>query len=66
MGLMNNEGGDTNFQVGELVLVRDGPFAGFRGTVVEVRRQVLHLEVLVFGLPTTIEVALASVDRVAA
>jgi transcription antitermination factor NusG len=62
---MNNGRGDTDFQVGEIVLVRDGPFAGFSGTVVEVRRQVLHLDVSVFGLPTRIEVAVANVDRAA-
>jgi transcription antitermination factor NusG len=52
--------------VGEIVLVRDGPYVGFRGTVVEVRSQVLHLDVSVFGLPTRIEVAFASVDRAVA
>jgi transcription antitermination factor NusG len=60
---MNNGGKDTDFQVGEVVLVRHGPYAGFRGTVVEVRPQVLHLDVAVFGLPTRIEVAFANVDR---
>ena len=63
---MKNGGNDTEFQVGEIVLVRDGPYAGFRGTVVEVRPQVLHLEVSVFGLPTRIELAVASVDRAVA
>jgi len=60
---MNDGGKETDFHVGEIVLVRDGPYAGFRGTVVEVRPQVLHLDVSVFGLPTRIEVALVSVDR---
>jgi len=50
-----------DFRVGEIVLVKDGPYAGFKGTVVEVRPQVLHLEVSVFGLPRKIEVAFASV-----
>jgi transcription antitermination factor NusG len=63
---MKNGGNDKDFQVGEILLVRDGPYAGFRGTVVEVRPQVLHLDVSVFGLPTRIEVACASVDRVVA
>lgn len=63
---MHNGGKDTDFLVGEIVLVKDGPFAGFRGTVVEVRPQVLHLDVSVFGLPTRIEVALGSVERAAA
>jgi transcriptional antiterminator NusG len=63
---MNDRGKDTDFQVGEIVLVTDGPFAGFKGTVVEVRPKVLHLNVSVFGLPTTIEVAFASVDKAAA
>jgi transcription antitermination factor NusG len=63
---MKNGGNDSDFQVGEIVLVRDGPYAGFRGTVVEVRPQVLHLNVSVFGLPTRIQVAFASVDRVVA
>ena len=62
---MNNGGKDTDFQIGEIVLVRDGPFAGFRGTVVEVRSQVLHLDVSVFGLPTRIEVAFANERGVA-
>ncbi len=48
---MNNGGKDTDIQVGEIVLVRDGPFAGFRGTVVEVRPQVLHLDVSVWARP---------------
>lgn len=65
-GAMNNGDKDTDFQVGEVVLVRDGPYAGFRGTVVEVRPQVLHIDVSVFGLPTRIEVAFASVDRAVA
>ena len=63
---MNIGGKDTDFQVGEIVLIRDGPFAGFRGTVVEVRPEVLHLDVSVFGLPRRIEVPLASVDRAVA
>ena len=63
---MNTGGNDTDFQLGEIVLVKDGPYAGFRGTVVEVRPQVLHLDVAVFGLPTRIEVAFASVDRAVA
>ena len=63
---MNDGGKDTDFHVGEIVLVTDGPYSGFRGTVVEVRPQVLHIDVSVFGLPTRIEVAFASVDRVVA
>ena len=63
---MDNRGKDTALKVGEVVIVRDGPYAGFRGTVVEVRPQVVHLNVSVFGLPTTIAVAFASVDRAAA
>jgi transcription antitermination factor NusG len=63
---MNDGGKDTDFQVGEIVLVRNGPYAGFRGTVVEVRPQVLHLDVSVFGLPTRIEVVFANVDRAVA
>jgi transcription antitermination factor NusG len=60
---MNNGGKDNDFQVGEIVLVKDGPYAGFRGTVAEVRPHVLHLDVSVFGLPTRIEVTFANVDR---
>ena len=63
---MNNGGKHKDFQVGEILLVGDGPYAGFRGTVVEVRQNVLHLDVSVFGLPTRVEVALASVDRAVA
>ena len=59
---MNGEGKGAEFEVGGMVLVAEGPFAGFRGIVVEVRPQVLHLEVSVFGLPTRIEVALSSVE----
>ena len=63
---MNNGGKHKDFQVGEIVLVSDGPYAGFRGTVVEVRQNVLHLDVSVFGLPTRVEVAFVSVDKAVA
>lgn len=63
---MNDGGKEAEFQVGEIVVVKDGPYAGFRGTVVEVRPQVLHLDVSVFGLPTRIEAAFVSVDRAVA
>ena len=63
---MNEGGKDTDFHMGEIVLVRNSPYAGFRITVVEVRPQVLHLDVSVFRLPTRIEVVFASVDRAVA
>jgi len=55
-----------DFRVGEIVLVKDGPYAGFTGTVAEVHPQVLHLDVSVFGLPTRIAVGFASVDKAVA
>lgn len=65
---MNDRTKETEFQKGESVLVKEGPFAGFKGVVIEVRalQRLLHLEVSVFGLATRIEVTFAQVEQGAA
>jgi transcription termination/antitermination protein NusG len=65
---MSDGSKETEFQKGEFVLVKEGPYAGFKGVVVEVRalQRLLHLEVSVFGLATKIEVRFAQVEQGAA
>jgi len=53
---------------GQLVRVIDGPFAGFRGEVTEVRqtdrRQIAKVAVLVFGRVTPMDLALGQIELV--
>jgi len=71
MLVLNN--GDTDsepsykiqFNSGEEVRINDGPFEGFNGGVknIDYDKNILTLEVQVFGRPTTIDVDFSSVNK---
>jgi len=53
------------FEVGESVLVIDGPFANFAGTIEEVKtdKQKVKVVVSMFGRPTPVELDFAQVEK---
>lgn len=56
----------ANFSLGEDVLVTDGPFNNFNGTVEEINEEKGKVKVLVsiFGRPTPVELDFAQVEKV--
>ncbi len=57
---------DISYEKGEMVLVKDGPFAGFKAVIDEVKDGKEKLEVLVniFGRSTPVEVSFSQVEKV--
>ena len=55
----------VRFQVGEAVMVIDGPFSNFNGTVEEINQEKGKVKVLVsiFGRPTPVELDFVQVDK---
>jgi transcriptional antiterminator NusG len=57
--------GPVLFDVGEIVSVREGPFASFRGTVKEVDegRGLLRLAALMYGRTAPVELEFGQVEK---
>ncbi len=55
----------VNFQIGESVMVVDGPFSNFNGTVEDINQEKGKVKVLVsiFGRPTPVELDFVQVDK---
>lgn len=62
---MSNPEADISFSEGEAVLVIDGPFKGFSGTVEEVNQERARVKVSVsiFGRPTPVELDFSEVHK---
>jgi len=62
---MANPEADISFSEGEAVLVIDGPFKGFSGTVEEVNQEKARIKVSVsiFGRPTPVELDFSEVHK---
>ena len=56
----------NRFNVGDQVEIVDGPFTGFKGTVLEIdmERGFLKVEILVFARPTPMEMEFWQVEKV--
>ena len=71
IGNQMQEGGDkprpkVQWQVGELVRVKDGPFTDFNGAVEEVNyeKSKVRVSVTIFGRATPVELDFAQVEKV--
>lgn len=66
MGMVTREVVDLDVEVGQIVKIIAGPFAGMEGTVVSVdaEKQTLEATVEVFGRETPTELDFADVDTV--
>jgi len=61
-----NPQAQITFSEGETVLVIDGPFKNFNGTVEEVNQEKgrVHVSVSIFGRPTLVDLDFSQVHRV--
>ena len=56
---------DVNFELGETVRVKEGPFANFTGTIEEIEKDKSKLKVLVnmFGRDTPVELDFTQIEK---
>jgi transcriptional antiterminator NusG len=56
---------DINFEVGDTVRVKEGPFANFTGTIEEIEKEKSKLKVLVnmFGRDTPVELDFSQIEK---
>ncbi|AIE58628.1 transcription termination/antitermination protein NusG [Bacillus methanolicus] len=56
---------DINFEIGETVRVKEGPFANFTGTIEEIDKDKAKIKVLVnmFGRDTPVELDFSQIDK---
>lgn len=64
-GLAEKPKAKANFSIGEQVMVVDGPFSNFNGTVEDINEEKAKVKVLVsiFGRPTPVELDFVQVEK---
>ncbi|APB37873.1 MAG: transcription termination/antitermination protein NusG [Weizmannia coagulans] len=63
---MEEKRADVNFEIGETVTVKEGPFANFAGKIVEMDRDKGRAKVMVnmFGRDTPVELVFEQIDKI--
>jgi transcriptional antiterminator NusG len=57
---------DVNFELGEMVQVKEGPFANFTGSIEEIDKDKSKVKVLVnmFGRDTPVELEFTQIEKI--
>jgi transcriptional antiterminator NusG len=59
----HNESKRLSYQVGEEVIVIDGPFNTFNGKISEIHGEKVSLEIKIFGRNTNVELTLSQIEK---
>jgi transcriptional antiterminator NusG len=64
---VNNSQRSVEYEIGDAVVVCDGPFASFQGTIDEVDREKERIKVAVsiFGRPTNVDLSFFQIEKIA-